>query len=195
VATFFVHAPDLYAQAALSASVTHVHPVAIDGAAVLAKAVALVLEQPACTSFAWQPWMEELIAFSQTHELQKQLRMTKRLFAAGLNPKFAVDYLGCGSAVHESLPFALYAFLYHPTSFEQCLLCAVTHGVEHAELGAMAGAIAGAYHGIAGIPQGWRTKLDNEAYLEQLACKLAQTAATANGNPPYFATQWMGKWN
>jgi poly(ADP-ribose) glycohydrolase ARH3 len=195
VATFFAQAPDLYAQVALSASVTHTHPVAIDGAAVLAKAIALVMAQQPNTPFAWQTWMEELIAFSQTHALQKQLRMTKQLFAAKLDPKFAVDYLGCGSAVQESLPFAFYAFLWHPTTFEQCVLCAVTHGVERSELGAMAGAIAGAYHGIGAVPQGWRAKLDNEEYIEHLAHELAQTAATANGKAPDFATQWMGKGN
>jgi poly(ADP-ribose) glycohydrolase ARH3 len=76
-------------------------------------------------------------------------------------------------AVHESLPFALYAFLRHPQSFEACLLCATLNGGDRDTLGAMACAISGAYLGAEAIPRAWWKKLENRRHIEDLAIKLA----------------------
>ncbi|MEZ4730046.1 MAG: ADP-ribosylglycohydrolase family protein [Caldilineaceae bacterium] len=195
VGIFFADAPDLYEQAALSALVTHAHPVAIDGAAVLAKAIALGLQQTQATVFQWQPWLQELIAFARTEALREQLQIAAALFARYVTPKVAFAYLGRGNAVQTSFPFALYAFLCHPTSFQRCLLCAVTHGGERDALGAMAGAISGAYAGVEGIPGAWRAKLENGCYLERLACTLAETASLPYGAASDCSTHWLGHWN
>jgi len=76
--------------------------------------------------------------------------------------------------VHESMPFAVYTFLRHPHSFEDCLFCAVLHGGDRDTLGAMACAISGAYLGVETIPPAWREKLENRQYIEELAVKLAE---------------------
>jgi poly(ADP-ribose) glycohydrolase ARH3 len=177
VGLFFADAPDLYEQAALSAAVTHMHPVAIDGAAVLAKAIAQVVPLSPATPFAWQSWLHELLAFARTGALRKQLQMAEEMFASQVTPQVAFTYLGRGSTMQTVLPFALYAFLWHSTSFQRCLLCAVTHGGAHDALGAMAGALAGAYLGIEAIPKEWQAKLENRCVLEHLACTLAAKAA------------------
>jgi ADP-ribosylglycohydrolase len=39
----------------------------------------------------------------------------------------------------------------------------------------MAGAISGAYLGIDALPEAWREKLENRAYIERLASGLAET--------------------
>lgn len=194
VALFFADAPDLYEQAALSAAVTHAHPVAIDGAAVLAKAIALGLQQTQATVFQWQPWLQELIAFARTEALREQLQIAAALFARHVTPKVAFAYLGRGNAVQTSFPFALYAFLCHPTSFQRCLLCAVTHGGERDALGAMAGALAGAYLGVEAISKDWQAKLENRGVLEHLACSLAAKAAFPQGEPAYRSMRWLGQW-
>lgn len=195
VGLFFADAPNLYEQAALSAAVTHVHPVAIDGTAVLAKAIAQVVPWTPAIPFSWQPWLRALITFAQTRVLREQLQITEDLFRGQVAPKVAFDYLGRGSTVQTTLPFALYAFLCHPTSFAHCVLCAVTHGGERNALGAMAGAIAGAYLGLEAIPLDWRAKLENRCYLERLAHILAEMASFPNNEPSYFSTRWPGKWN
>jgi poly(ADP-ribose) glycohydrolase ARH3 len=89
-------------------------------------------------------------------------------------PSFAAEQLGRTVAVHESLPFALYSFLRHPKSFEDCLFCATLNGGDRDTLGAMACAISGAYLGIESIPQSWRQKLENRSYIEDLALKLSE---------------------
>ena len=189
LALYLANAPDLYAQAALSARVTHAHPVAIDGAAVMAKAIASLLSLFPATPCCWQPWLQELITFAQTALLRKQLQCVAELFASHLAPKFAFDYLGAGSAVQTSLPFALYAFLSHPASFADCLCCAVTHGGERDALGAMAGALTGAYLGCNAIPSSWQLKLEKQADLAQLACQLAVKATFTPRQPrPLWAT-------
>jgi poly(ADP-ribose) glycohydrolase ARH3 len=48
------------------------------------------------------------------------------------------------------------------------------NGGDRDTLGAMAGAISGAYLGLKAIPQAWRRKLENQAYIEQLASRLAE---------------------
>ena len=51
LALAYATAPDLYVQAARAASVTHVHPVALDGAALFAKAIRLLLPLSRATPF------------------------------------------------------------------------------------------------------------------------------------------------
>jgi len=53
------------------------------------------------------------------------------------------------------------------------------NGGDRDTLGAMAGAISGAYLGLEAIPESWRRKLENRAYIEQLAFKLAEMAVKA----------------
>jgi poly(ADP-ribose) glycohydrolase ARH3 len=36
----------------------------------------------------------------------------------------------------------------------------------------MTGAISGAYLGVEAVPQGWKEKLENRAYIEELAERL-----------------------
>ena len=84
----------------------------------------------------------------------------------------ASERLGRTVAVHESMPFSVYAFLRHPRSFEECLFCAVLNGGDRDTLGAMSCAISGAYLGIEAIPEAWCSKLENRDYVEELALKL-----------------------
>lgn len=176
VGLFFYNAPDLYAQAEASAAVAHAHPVGIDGAAVLAKAIAQVVHWTPDEPFPWQQLLQELIAFARTREIQNQLQLAGEMLTHGVAPETAVTRLGYGIEVQASTPFALYAFLRHAASFEHCLLCAVTHGGDRDTLGAMAGALSGAYLGVEAIPVAWRAKLENHDYIEQLARTLAEMA-------------------
>jgi poly(ADP-ribose) glycohydrolase ARH3 len=80
--------------------------------------------------------------------------------------------------VHESMPFALYAFLRHPQSFEDCLFCAIMNGGDRDTLGAMACGVSGAYLGVEAIPRAYREKLENCEYIESLARKLHSSSLT-----------------
>ena len=79
------------------------------------------------------------------------------------------------------MPFAIFSFLRFPKSYEECLFCAILHGGDRDTLGAMAGALAGSYLGIEGIPLGWRQKLENHNRLAELALGLAETRMIHKG--------------
>ena len=175
VGLFFHDSPDLYEMARMSAAVTHAHPVGIDGAAVQADAIALAVKLDPRDSFPREVFIDTLIDFADTPEMREKMVLVQELINANTTPPFAAEQLGRSVAVHESLPFALYSFLRHPKSFEDCLFCAILYGGDRDTLGAMACAISGAYVGIKAIPESWREKLENRLYIEDLALRLSES--------------------
>ncbi|HDH88491.1 MAG TPA: hypothetical protein ENF36_10750 [Desulfobacteraceae bacterium] len=174
VGLFFHDSSDLYEKACMSAAVTHAHPVGKDGAAVQARAVSLVVKLDPKEAFSSRAFMDTLIDFSRTPEIEEKMRLIQKLINAQSPPSLAAEQLGQTVAVHESMPFALFSFLRHPKSFEDCLFCATLNGGDRDTLGAMACAISGAYLGIESISQSWRMKLENRSYIEDLALKLSE---------------------
>ncbi len=165
-------APDLYDQAAASAAVTHAHPLAADGAALQALAVARALSLALVESLDREGFLESLRGFSRTAEFQEKLAWMGELLRRDASCQDAARVLGRSVMIHESLPFALYAFLKYPVSYEDCLMGAILHGGDRDTLGAMAGAVSGAYLGCGAISRVWRDKLENRDEIERLALAL-----------------------
>jgi poly(ADP-ribose) glycohydrolase ARH3 len=161
VGLFFHAAPDLYEKARLSASVTHAHPIGGDGAAVLAWAVARAVELDPREPFPLESFSQGLVGTARTPEVRDKMVLVRSL-------------------VHESMPFALYAFLRRFQSFEDCLFCAILNGGDRDTLGAMACGVSGAYLGVEAIPWAYREKLENCEYIESLALKLAEKMGQGN---------------
>lgn len=175
VALRFFDAPDLYEKAQVSASVTHAHPLGIDGAAVQAKAVAMSLSLDPGIPPPSDTFLQELIEFSRNSEMKEKLGMVRQLLKKDVTSSQAARELGRSIEVHRSLPFALYSFFRHSQSFTDCLFCAVLNGGDRDTLGAMASAASGAFLGLEAIPQEWRQKLENHAYIEDLARQLTKS--------------------
>jgi len=174
VGLFFHSASDIYEKACASAEVTHAHPVGMDGAAVQAWAVAEVIKLDNEKEFPSDQFIEALKNVARTSEIHAKMELIQELITEGGTPNVAADRIGRTVAVHESMPFALYSFIRYPQSFEECLFCAILNGGDRDTLGAMACAVSGAYLGIDAIPQSWRQKLENRAYIEDLASTLAE---------------------
>jgi len=174
IGLFFHNSPDLYEEACNSASVTHAHPVGKDGAAVQARAISLAVKLDPREAFPFEAFIDALMDFARTPEVEEKILLVQRLIDAHAPPSSAAEQLGRTVAVHESLPFALYSFLCHLKSFEDCLYCAILHGGDRDTLGAMACAVSGAYLGIESIPQSWRQRLENRSYIEDLASGLSE---------------------
>jgi len=169
----------LYEAAAASARATHTHPVGVDGAAVQARAVARACTLDPGAPFEPLAFVDELLRFARTEELRVKLATLHALLEHRAGPSEAGALLGQGVAVHESLPFALYCFLVHPRASRECLLCAVLHGGDRDTLGAMAGALSGAYLGEAGLPGEWLARLEGLERLRALGAALARLASGA----------------
>lgn len=181
VGLVYHNAPNLYEEARLSASATHVHPIGVDGAAVLAWAVGQAVKLDPHEPFPFESFSRGLIDYARTPAVRDKMTMVETLLGQGVNPLGAARRLGHGVAVHESMPFAIYAFLRHPKSFEACLLCAVLNGGDRDTLGAMACAVSGAYLGIEAIPRSWREKIENRRHIEELAVKLIAITQKGDG--------------
>jgi len=169
---FFHDSPDLYEQAADSAAVTPAHVLGRDGAAVQAMAVAQALKLKPQGPFPQDAFLKGLLASARTPEMQKKLRQVEDLLSRARLAAEAAQTLGRSVAADESLPFALFAFLNHPHSYVDCLYCAILHGGDRDTLGAMAGAVSGAYLGLEAIPGPWREKLENCGLIEESALAL-----------------------
>jgi len=174
VGLFYHHlAPSpFYEKAALSASVTHAHPVGIDGAAIQARAVAIATRLDPEKEFPFEDFMNELIGLARTDEIKEKMKMVKSLIEEDASPEVAALRLGMSVAVHESMPFAIYSFLKYSKSFEECLFCAVLNGGDRDTLGAMACSVSGSYLGVDAIPDKWIEKLENLSLIKDLASKL-----------------------
>jgi poly(ADP-ribose) glycohydrolase ARH3 len=170
----FHNSRQIYEFACKSAEVTHAHPIGKDGAAVQALAVAQAVRLDSTETFRPEHFVRYLIDFARTSEVREKLELLKELLNEDIPPPMVAKQLGQSVAVHESLPFAIYSFLRFPSSFEDCLYCAIMHGGDRDTLGAMAGAISGAYLGFEAIPLLWRTKLENREKIERLALELAR---------------------
>lgn len=175
---FFHNSLQMYEHACDSAEVTHSHPVGKDGAALQARAVAQAVRLDPQEEFPGNLFIRDLIDFSRTDEIRNKMELLEELLSENIAPPLAVKQLGQSVAVQESMPFAIYSFLRCPRSFEDCLDCAIMHGGDRDTLGAMAGAISGAYLGVEAIPSGWRKKLENRQTIEELALELARKTLT-----------------
>jgi len=172
VSLFFLEHPELEAKARLSAAVTHAHPVGQDGAVVLARAVAEVIKLRPPTGLNKVGLITLLLTIAQTEEIREKLHQIIKLLEKEAGLKEAASLLGTSVIVQESMPYALYAFLSHPTNFKEALLAAILQGGDRDTIGAMTGALAGAYLGIKALPKEWLDKLENRDKIETLARKL-----------------------
>ena len=177
VGLFFHNHTDLYELACASAKVTHAHPVGMDGAAIQAFAVASAVKLDPEKKFQTDAFAKNMIGVAKTYEMREKMAVVQQLIAKDVAPDIAADRIGRTVAVHESMPFAIYSFLRNCQSFEKCLFCAILNGGDRDTLGAMAGAISGAYLGIEAIAEPLRQKLENRNYIEHLASSLAKMVA------------------
>ena len=155
-------------QARLSALPTHVHPIGIEGAQLLALAVALAARG---TPFDRKAFYRELIARCHADEFRWQLGA-----AAGLRRKHTFGFLGNSLEAHRSVVSAIACFTVSPDSFEDTIARAIGMGNDTDTLAAMAGAMSGAHLGVAAIPARLVGQLEEQgkggAYIQELATKL-----------------------
>jgi ADP-ribosylglycohydrolase len=85
----------------------------------------------------------------------------------------ALLYLGEGWIGEEALALALYCFMRYPDSYEKVILRGANTNGDSDSIACIAGAISGAYLGVAAIPETWVSRIEKHDYLEDLASRLA----------------------
>ena len=153
-----------------SAEITHTHTLGREGAALQAYAVALALKINR-EHFNPLAFMDRLIAFTRVPAYKSKLKIAKVLLDSNDRLEI-IRKLGNYVEALNSVPTAIYSFAKNPQSYAETVLYAVSLGGDADTIGAMAGAIAGAYHGVEGIPSTWVQKLERKDYIAKLAEEL-----------------------
>jgi len=163
-----------------SSMLTHSHELGKEGAALQAYAVALATNIAAVAAdreIDREVFIGRLHNFAQHPQYQQKITCIKELLGEDDSAR-VVSVLGNGIEALNSVPTAIYSFLRHPESYSDCVLYAISLGGDTDTIAAMAGAISGAHLGVEAIPDKWKAKLENRAYIELLAEKLWHLAAS-----------------
>ncbi len=146
------------------ARITHTHPLGVGGAALQAAAVAVACRTEPGRKFDPFAFLDEVERFAPgLPDAYGYALRDIREFLTDIPATWeAQERLGSSIEAHESVPAALYAFLRLPHSFESAVTWAVRLGDDTDTVGAMTGAIAGAFHGYSAIPPKWLRALENK---------------------------------
>jgi poly(ADP-ribose) glycohydrolase ARH3 len=155
----------LWEQARLSALPTHVHPLGIEGAQLMALAVGIASR---AERFDREEFFGRLLAACQSAEYRQKLER-----AAQIHTSDALIQLGNGIEALESVPTAIAAFALTPASYEDVIANAIFLGGDTDTIAAMAGALAGALQGTQGLPQRLVPLLESSPKGRDYIAKLA----------------------
>lgn len=156
-----------------SSHITHAHVLGKEGAALQAYAISLAANLDPTSAFDKVGFFQKLGAFIEQDVYKNKLQTMGDLCTEPDKIRVATE-LGNGIEAFNSVPAAIFSFLSHPNSFEEAVVYAISLGGDTDTIGAMAGAISGAYLGMDSIPTEWLAKLENRLYIEPLATELWQ---------------------
>lgn len=158
----------LWEQARLSSLPTHLHALGIEGAQLLALAVALASHME---RFNHDRFFTELLEACQAREYRAKIEET-----SSCRSSEELAALGNRIEALHSVPTAIASFALTPDSFEETISNLIFLGGDTDTLAAMAGAISGAYLGIGRLPQRLMGLLETSPkgreYLHELGAKL-----------------------
>ncbi len=160
----------LWDQARLSALPTHLHLLGIEGAQIIARAVAWASH---AERFDRAEFLAHMQAACTTPEFRAKLVLAERV----QTPE-ELAQLGNGIEAIESAPTAIASFALTPDSYADTIANVIFLGGDTDTMAAMAGAISGAFLGIDAIPPNLLQRLETSPqgrdFLLMLADKLCQ---------------------
>ncbi|MHC5038524.1 MAG: ADP-ribosylglycohydrolase family protein, partial [Planctomycetota bacterium] len=150
--------------AELASSITHAHPLGIEGGVLIARAVALVLEEP----FEPERYLSRLFDFCTEEEFRQRLATAKSWLDREPSPAEVRSRLGTSILAHESAVTGVHAFVRHGNDFQAMADAIIDLGGDTDTIGAMAGGIFGACHGTGALPPSLIGRLEARERLEDL---------------------------
>jgi ADP-ribosylglycohydrolase len=180
VGVFFHAQPELIATAARqTAEVTHAHPLAMDGAAMIAVATSAALAGADARTF-----LERARQVTTQPEYAQRFALAAEWLAtnATVSPRDVRAQLGMGITALASCVTALYlAGRFREQPFERMLAFAAEAGGDVDTVSAMAGALWGAANGAAKLPMAAIERLEAAEQLDAVARRLARAAPGEHG--------------
>jgi len=172
IAALFFHGDDteiLHAVVKIS-EITHAHPLAIEGAGLIALATSYALSR-----ITPDELFKRVRVHSKLEKFQIRIETARQWIATGKSPEptTVVLELGNGIAAVDSCVTALYIAVRHFDSpFSDMLRFIQKCSGDTDTIGAMSGAVWGAYNGSNGLKCSGRERLESASRIEQLALKL-----------------------
>jgi poly(ADP-ribose) glycohydrolase ARH3 len=167
----------VWEQARLSALPTHVHPLGVEGAQLLALAVAHCSQ---ADRFDRAAFYGELTAACESEAFRSKLRT-----AAQVQSPKELAQLGNRIEALDSVPTAIASFALTPESYASTIANLIFLGGDTDTLAAMAGALSGAFLGVEGIPRHLVQLLENSPkgrdYLLELSERLFAAYSEGRG--------------
>jgi poly(ADP-ribose) glycohydrolase ARH3 len=152
-----------------SSHITHSHELGKEGAALQAFSIALAVRGQK------DGMLSALREFVQNDVYAAKIRKIAILLDKEVSKEEVIADLGNGEAAFNSVPTAIYSFLRFD-NFEESVVYAVSLGGDTDTIGAMTGAISGAYYGEGAIPTEWMERLEEgekgKSYIKRLAEEL-----------------------
>ncbi|MHC1582370.1 MAG: ADP-ribosylglycohydrolase family protein [Candidatus Syntropharchaeia archaeon] len=145
-----------------SSQITHSHFLGREGAALQAYAVSLALLEE-------RSFLEKLEKFVISDVYREKINKIEKIEKD--EREKVIKELGNGIEAFNSVPTAIFSFL-KTKSFEEAVTYAISLGGDTDTIGAMTGAIAGAFYGFESIPERWRERVEGKDYIKGLAEKL-----------------------
>lgn len=162
---YFSYPPEIIREKAyITSRITHSHPLAKEGSALIAYSVTLALkEEPDI--------LKKLFKFTKLKEYKEKILLIEHLLKKKTISSEVSRKLGNGVEAINSVPSAIYSFIAND-NFEDSVKYAVSLGGDTDTISAMCGGIAGAKYGMSGIPSKWIETVENKDYLIYLADSL-----------------------
>jgi poly(ADP-ribose) glycohydrolase ARH3 len=151
-----------------SSQITHAHNLGREGAVLQAHAIALATNLEPSSPFSRGDFLARLATYSKEDIYRARLGKMEALLGEKDKGRIVAE-LGNGIEAFNSVPAAIFSFLLHYDSFSEAVLDAISLGGDTDTIGAMTGAISGAYLGVESIPDAWKEKLEDMSYIEELA--------------------------
>lgn len=171
---------ELRIKAEQSSQITHTHPLGKTGAAMQALTVGYAVNRKPEDDFPIADYFDVLTKYIdfESAEYNQRLAAIQDFLKSLPGPKVVCDKLGSDARAFNSVPTSIYSFLINTDNFKKAVTYAINLGGDTDTLGAMTGAIAGAYHGYSDIPPDWLDQLENGEkgldYVIELGKKLFQ---------------------
>ncbi len=146
------------------AELTHAHPLAIEGAKLVALAVAMLLRGIELPGLP-----DELLPHTEEGEYRRRLLLLKGLIDSQGQLKDAIEHLGNGVLAQESTVLAIYVAIASGGEPMKAIELAIMAGGDTDTIGAMAGAITGAFSGTSSLPQWTAHRLEGYESIKTLA--------------------------
>ncbi len=168
--------------------ITHTDPKAEEGSLLVARA-AKFAASGAATNQNVDPmqFLEHVCPTIEGDELKQHMNAVMDGLRQNLTPREFAEYRGWGKGptgyINQSVPAAIYCWAFTPNDLRSVVTNAVLLGGDTDSVAAIAGAIAGAGCGFAGIPKDWLDRLAewprDKSWMKQLATEIHQSTYTS----------------